>query len=61
MPGGQGGVVILVTDGGETDGPFIRDVVDDIVKANVRVVSIAFGLKFTSHLRIKLEIIIVKI
>lgn len=42
-PGGQGGVILLVTDGQETDRPFIYEVMQQVIRADVRVVSIAFG------------------
>ncbi|XP_046656009.1 calcium-activated chloride channel regulator 4A-like [Daphnia pulicaria] len=44
-PGGPGGVILLLTDGEETDRPFINDVISDVIKSGARVVSIAFGRK----------------
>jgi hypothetical protein len=45
-PGGPGGVILLLTDGEETDRPFINDVISDVIKSGARVVSIAFGYIF---------------
>lgn len=42
-PSGLGGVILLMTDGEETDRPWIQEVIQDVIRANVRVVSIAFG------------------
>ncbi|XP_057365308.1 calcium-activated chloride channel regulator 1-like isoform X2 [Daphnia carinata] len=42
-PGGPGGVIILLTDGEETDRPFIYEVLSEVVRSGARVVSIAFG------------------
>lgn len=41
--GGPGGVILLVTDGEETDRPYIYEVLQEVISADVRVVSIAFG------------------
>lgn len=41
--GEEGGVIVLVTDGEENVYPFIADVEPDLIEAQVRVVSIAFG------------------
>lgn len=46
--GGLGGVILLLTDGEETDRPFINEVLPELMKANVRVVSIAFGWQTNS-------------
>ncbi|XP_046645406.1 calcium-activated chloride channel regulator 1-like [Daphnia pulicaria] len=42
-PGGNGGVIVLVTDGLENEYPFIRDVTPELIDAKIQVVSIAFG------------------
>ncbi|XP_057365309.1 calcium-activated chloride channel regulator 1-like [Daphnia carinata] len=42
-PGGPGGVILLLTDGEETDKPFISNVLPELVRSSARVVSIAFG------------------
>ena len=42
-PGGPGGVILLLTDGEETDRPFINDVLPSVINSGARVVSIAFG------------------
>lgn len=42
-PGGPGGVILLLTDGEETDRPFIYEVLSEVVRSGARVVSIAFG------------------
>lgn len=44
-PGGQGGIIFLVTDGGENLSPFINDVINDVITASATVVSIALGFK----------------
>lgn len=36
-------VIMLISDGEETDAPFIKDVMADVVESGVRVVSIAYG------------------
>ena len=41
--GGPGGVILLLTDGGENVNPFINEVLPELIQANVRVVSIASG------------------
>ena len=39
----KGGVIVLVTDGGENVSPYIKDQLKHLIEAEVRVVSIAFG------------------
>ena len=41
--GKNGGVIVLVTDGGENQSPYIKDQLKHLIEAEVRVVSIAFG------------------
>ena len=40
---GKGGVILLLTDGEENEHPYIYEVLLEIIAAEVRVVSIAFG------------------
>ena len=42
-PGGNGGVIVLVTDGQENVYPYIKDVTPQLIAAQIQVVSIAFG------------------
>jgi len=41
---GQGGNIILMTDGGENESPTISQVMNDIFSAKVQVSTIAYGL-----------------
>uniref|UniRef100_T1JCF0 VWFA domain-containing protein n=1 Tax=Strigamia maritima TaxID=126957 RepID=T1JCF0_STRMM len=40
--GGNGGTIVLLSDGEENGAPFIRDVTNELVNANIRVITIAF-------------------
>jgi calcium-activated chloride channel regulator 4 len=42
-PGGNGGVIVLVTDGLENEYPYIGNVTPELIAAQIQVVSIAFG------------------
>uniref|UniRef100_T1JK76 VWFA domain-containing protein n=1 Tax=Strigamia maritima TaxID=126957 RepID=T1JK76_STRMM len=40
---GNGGTIVLLSGGEENESPYIRDVTDELVNADIRVITIAFG------------------